>query len=384
VRLDQGSGSMAAVTPFDQKTRGICYSAATNALYDAYRKKEDPQAKLSSAYHGALVSALDFLKSNAEGRPVVNADGGFPLATLNILLKNGGCERSYFDTHRDLGKLEEQFQSFLELKQRYDASKITSRFSWVTPPPYTGLEWREGYERKLYERINGEITLAKRTNATAVQCFQESVQAVSPEVPMVSRLQEQFVSATYEDLMKDLTSITCPSSSTTSSKPAEVTEMKVESPEILKLESEKDRRLKSAYTQVEMQAIYDEYYEKLSKFKQSPAGKDAQKTAMHVFVGDSLVKNGLPVVVSYCATQVLSRFANMGSADECGGHASLVIGRTWDSARGKCRILVRNSWGDDPWLTYRQGVQTEGPNYWVDEDVLYSSKLLEGVSLRTR
>ena len=66
VRLDRNGGSMQNVKPTNQKTRGICYAVTAEAMYDAYRLKKNPKAKLSSAHHAALLQEVEMSKKNVE------------------------------------------------------------------------------------------------------------------------------------------------------------------------------------------------------------------------------------------------------------------------------------------------------------------------------
>ena len=105
---------------------------------------------------------------------------------------------------------------------------------------------------------------------------------------------------------------------------------------------------------------------------------------------EKLKSNSLPVGISYCSKVLKKGEAYKGLtnkktgtlsyADDCGSHASLVIGSRWNPDRKSCELLVRNSWGTSC-TSYQPhypstkkssqfDVKCEGGNIWVDYKAL--------------
>lgn len=76
---------------------------------------------------------------------------------------------------------------------------------------------------------------------------------------------------------------------------------------------------------------------------------------------EELKKDSLPVGISYCS-RVLSRGSNYAGIttktksslvfkkdkngkNDCGNHASVIIGSRWNPQKKSCELLIRNSWG---------------------------------------
>ena len=100
---------------------------------------------------------------------------------------------------------------------------------------------------------------------------------------------------------------------------------------------------------------------------------------------DNELDNGMAVGISYCSS-VLKRKTYSGqisykysdgsnkfywsTKEDCGNHASVVIGRKSDSY-GKCHYLIRNSWGTNASYAW----ETSEGDIWIEEEALKKNLL---------
>lgn len=92
-----------------------------------------------------------------------------------------------------------------------------------------------------------------------------------------------------------------------------------------------------------------------------------------------------PVEISYCSRVLKkgkgfnglkfldqendSKYGKKESKGKCGKHASLVIGRKWNSVTNKCQLLIRNSWGTSC-NSYHSDWDCDNGNIWVNQEDL--------------
>jgi hypothetical protein len=83
-----------------------------------------------------------------------------------------------------------------------------------------------------------------------------------------------------------------------------------------------------------------------------------------------------PVSIGYCS-RILKKYSGVPrlvdqmSDQECGPHASIVIGRRRNRVTGVCQFLVRTSWGRAYGQYSKKWEEEPGRgNVWVDADVL--------------
>jgi hypothetical protein len=380
VRLDQGSGSMANVEPTDQKLNNICYAVAAEEVFDAYRKKINAGANLSSVRHAAITNSINrVLSGDAKS---IGDFGGYTGAVLETLIKKGGCDRVTFDQEHELTDLESRLDGLKKLKEGYESKKIFSGMVFEEKP-YHGLEWQAAHYREMNQVVKFQISSAKADHTDYPVCFRDAAKAVMPEVPTVSEMYRAFQNSNREDFLRTLNENVCPEKARTFANPSPVlVQDYVETPEMEKLHQEWDSRWERATTHFEKDEIESELHKLFQKLRRLPANQAFALERTHRFVDTALVKSGMPVVISFCVNEIMSGVRPLFSHERCISHVGVVIGRKWDSSRKQCRVLVRNSWGNISSDEFRRGVDAEGPNFWVDESRLYTTEQVGARTLR--
>jgi len=381
IRLDKNNGIMTKVKPIDQGSYGICYATAATTVYNAWLMKTaaNPEVKELSAFHAAVMYTLATMENPDE---VMDIDGGDEETNMRILAKAGVCEKKYFETRYDMKKLQISLNKVFELKKGYDASKVMKEITGLKQidiPTYSGPDNFSHQHLEKYQKINGNIVRASNAYHNNPKCVSEELESLNWEESSVSKIMDSVYKGQFAGLKADLQRLMCPQSETLKSRkePKVVSVSFFDKARIDKLEEERFKIVndpkKTQEQKDEHWKIYDNEIRKIVDQQIDPAYR--MRIAKQ-WSREKLKPDGLPIAVGYCAKKVGSFLTNLGIIDDCGAHASVIIGRRTNPKTGQCQLLIRNSWGEDPSFAYKKSIESEGANFWVDEEVIFSSKTL--------
>ena len=385
VRLDKHGGVMEKVPAFDQGSYGTCFAVAATQVYDAYRIKQNPKStQQSSVFHAAMLYAID--SKDPHKKLDFNVDGGYPDLAVKHLINQGSCERNAFDKKLDVEKFQKLLGEMLALKQSYDASKYfkeRDNFKPYNPGPYKGLDAMSSHYSNLNRKINADISMAKQAYEKNPACLITHMQELGIDANEKKKLMDLLYRGEMEKFKAELQVATCPKNSILKTHPVP----KISSPDFYDIELARaisrnyDKYIKEHKLSVEeWSRLTSEANRKLDAVTNISNSPKHRSKVIKKWVAEKLKKNGMPVSISYCSNKIGTAFNNLFS-DDCGAHASVIIGRKKNPSTGRCQLLIRNSWGKNPWLTYNKHVTGEGNNFWVDEDRIYSSSRLDVFTL---
>ena len=257
--------------------------------------------------------------------------------TFDQLVKYGGCESEYIAKKYNLDEIEDKLQEVLNLKKKYEGSGVLLKLKRVDEPPYHGLEQMENATLEIQKKLNKEISYSKYAQKNNLACISNNLREIVPNNTAIQEVISALKSNDKGKFVNSLKFFSCPPSKRT----------KIENK--IKL---------------------------TSLFNTDEHGKPLVKTKvkeLKSFVDGSLDRLGMPVGISYCSNAVVTE-ADQDS-DHCGPHASLIIGRRRSVKTGHCQYLVRNSWGNSSAAEYKKGIDVDGPNYWVNDDEIFSATM---------
>lgn len=353
VRLDQKGGSMEHVPPLNQGQRGTCYAATATQLFDAYRHRMNPKDRsTTSSEYAALLYASDRARSNV--------DGGLTNETLQLLFEKGACDEEYFKKRRDLKEIEDILHASHTLKLKLESSKILKNLIIDRPRQYNGLDNYSSSNHRISSQPNANISIAQHTYETAPECLQDQVLPLGMNYQQILDLKDALFNQNHSELMSRIAKYSCPEKN--------LKKVSIKTPKIHTVEDEDMNiyhALKNKYDAKKVPIIFKQHK------------KQQNKRFTHKY----LVK-GMPVAIEYCSAKVLSK-SFQDQNDNCGAHASLIIGRKFDRKKNACMLLVRNSWGTISGAlnkikpVYNKDVAEidnigDGANFWIKEDYLYS------------
>ena len=379
VRLDRGSGVMAKIPATDQGSHGICYAVAASQFFDAYRAKKDPAGFKPSSPHFSAISKI--LAANGESAPE-SVDGYQDYRALMNIYEYGACQRDAYG-EKKMEASEKIVARLMGLKRSYDTSLLWKDLRFEQQE-YHGLEWIEPHYREIERQVRFNLDQAKRDYANGPACTRKELQTLGADKKQLETILLQYQKDDIRGFADAVGGLECPAKYRI---PVEnEPRMEIAEPDRGDLLRQRDhwkdflessRRGERKLSKEDLAFVQD-LIQRQTRFLEEHRNSgdfEFRKAWMRDRIERSLKKDGLPLMVSYCATVAISWLRRQLLEDDCGGHVSVLIGRRRGPG-GRCQLLIRNSWGKDPPWTYRKEVTPEGDNYWIDEDRFYQSPLI--------
>jgi hypothetical protein len=319
VRIDGAGGSMEHITPKVQLL-GNCYAHSASQMYDAWRfKHQEDLGNYSSPFE--IHSRLQYENLPSNKRPSTLGSGGNEYKVLQEYLKNGSCPLTEKGTLQSGAVYEVDYA-----EQRYKNidSKLSQLASTYEYESNTPIETRFIDSVQIKSAFN-QICADCKLNQSSNKNFKEIHSILSSPSPL--------------KLMND-NELSC------------------------------KNKLKTKYPFSPKWTIGV----KKGVFVGSDEPNDQQLDLLRL-IHKELNKgplNAYPVSVGYCSNILYKgpskRVISVGGP-HCGAHASLIIGRQFNTKTNRCEFLIRNSWGDLDASSYK-GYSVDGKNkynIWVPE-----------------
>lgn len=348
--------------PVQHQTLGICYSYAATQLIDAQRHHDSPDKEISSPVFTAVNHTSNWSDGGIKlknGKPNYPFEGGSLCKAYDSAKSVGVCPKADIEKfYTDKGYTEASFFKII-----YDAEK---RFKINSG--------------QVYKEKNREIRVAAEDttilNPVSVIRFLGTAYNKSAEADKeVAACASNSMDLLYSDLENIFGTALMPTKEIFKA----LFDIKLmESPWKFSMFFQWMCPAKKRNTIPKGSVCTDYDVADTFKYNRGESNPFTKK------ILEKLKLKSLPVGISYCS-KVLSRGKsydgivtkessslkfkqNDKGKNDCGNHASLIIGSKFNKTTKKCDFLIRNTWGTG--CSYHKDFKCESGSIWVDHETL--------------
>lgn len=366
-------GSMVHVAVRNQRSIGSCYAHASAQMYDAWRFRhgedtaEDYENFSSGFEIGQRFKINENEKIEENSRLFQTLDlsinGGFVKKLLPFLLDEGTCSQL---------ELNGLFQSQYHLDVDTYASEVMRRFNkkrdefhrvrdaiWLKYfPAKTKIDLQSSYAKALRSTAEKEVSSARK-------------QFLDAGIAELRETHKNILTNPYIYKSIDYRALIAQANQW---KENEVNTVKMfETISVIDCARARRRMTRGEY-RVANTTPYSRGFRLVGE--NQPRYSTERTRAVLDAEFNKGIRKAYPVGIGYCASILREGRGfkvKKWDENECGRHASLVIGRRKDPKNaGRCQYLIRNSWGTGCGSYYSSDWECDGPmgSIWVDADTL--------------